>query len=338
MKIISALGLTLAMAFAAVGAAAAAPAAAKVCVFVPGVVAGSPTYEQLVSGATRAVAEIPGATIKVVEAGFDQSQWLDKLSALAASGEFSLIVSSNPAIPDLAKQVADSFPSVRFFIADGWLPGNAHIHTVLYNQFEQGYIVGYLSGLVGLSKLPGVTGSHKAGLVAAQSYPTLDRFIEPGFEKGLKDADPAAVLETRQIGNWYDATKAAELASSLFDSGSSVVLPIAGGAGQGVVSAAKSKGRYVVWFDGDGYGLAPGTVIGCAILRQDRLVYERVKAILQGAQLFGTADVVGIKDGYVDFDGSGAAYKALPAGLRATFEARMRMLHEGRLAFPVSGL
>jgi basic membrane lipoprotein Med (substrate-binding protein (PBP1-ABC) superfamily) len=337
MKIAASLGLTAAMSLAIMGFAWAAPAP-RVCVFVPGVVAGSSTYEQLVAGAERAVAEVPGATIKVVEAGFDQSQWLDKLSALAASGAFSLIVSSNPAMPDLAKQVADSFPSARFFIADGWLPGNPHIHTVLYNQFEQGYIVGYLGGLVDRSHIPGVTGSHKAGLIAAQSYPTLDRLIEPGFERGLKDADPAAVLETRQIGNWYDATKAAELASALFDSGVSVILPIAGGAGQGVVSAAQSRGRHVLWFDGDGYELAPGTVIGCAILRQDKLVYEQVKAILLGAQPFGQADVVGVRDGYVDFDGSGAAYKALPAELRAKFEERMRMLHDGSLSFPVKGL
>ncbi|MDA8425106.1 MAG: BMP family ABC transporter substrate-binding protein [Treponema sp.] len=337
MKLTTAFGLAAALSLAAVGAWA-LPGPPRVCVFVPGVVAGSSTYEQLVAGAKRAVAEVPGAAIKIVEAGFDQSQWLDKLSALAASGEFSLIVSSNPAMPDLARQVAESFPAERFFIADGYLPGNPRIHTVLYNQFEQGYLVGYLSGLVDLSHMPGVTGSHKAGLVIAQSYPTLDKLIEPGFEKGLKDADPEAVLETRQIGNWYDATKAAELASALFDSGVSVILPIAGGAGQGVVSAAQARGRRVVWFDGDGYNLAPGTVIGCAILRQEKLVYEQVKAILLGAQPYGTADVVGIRDGYVDFDGSGAAYKALPADLRATFEARLRLLHEGKLSFPFKGL
>ena len=66
---------------------AAAPAS-RVCVFVPGVVSGSPIYEQLVSGAKRAVAEVPGASLKVVEGGFNQADWLGKLSALAATGEF----------------------------------------------------------------------------------------------------------------------------------------------------------------------------------------------------------------------------------------------------------
>jgi riboflavin transport system substrate-binding protein len=329
--------LALAVAFA-FGSPAKAP---KVCVFVPNVLSGSPTYEQMVAGAKRAVAEIPGATLKVVEAGFNQAEWLGKLSALAATGEFTLIVSSNPAIPDLCAEVAASFPDARFFVADSWLPGNKAIHTVLYNQIEQGYMVGYLAGLASSGKL-GASATHKAGLIVAQRYPSLDKLIEPGFAKGLKAADPAAVLETRVLGNWYDATKAAELANGLFDAGAAAILPIAGGAGQGVVSAAKSKGRFVVWFDDDsGYRLAPGTVIGCAVLRQDRLVYESVKALLaQGSSsfLFGKADVVGAKEGYGDFASADPSYRGLPAGARAELDAEVAKLKSGALVFPVSGL
>ena len=53
------LALFPALALAAAGSAIAAP---KVCVFVPNVVSGSPTYEQMVAGAKRAVAEVPGAS------------------------------------------------------------------------------------------------------------------------------------------------------------------------------------------------------------------------------------------------------------------------------------
>jgi riboflavin transport system substrate-binding protein len=338
-KVIASLVLLALSIFSAFGLPAKAP---KVCVFVPNVVSGSPTYEQLVAGARRAVAEIPGATIKVVEAGFNQAEWLGKLSALAATGEFSLIVSSNPAIPDLCAQVSASFPQARFFVADGWLAGNKAVHTVLYNQLEQGYMVGFLAGLASSGRLGGESASHKAGLIVAQRYPSFDKLIEPGFAKGLKAADPAASLETRVLGNWYDATKASELANGLFDVGAAAILPIAGGAGQGVLSAAKSRGRYALWFDDDsGYRLAPGTVIGCAVMRQERLVYERVKILLEqgpSSSLFGRADVVGVKDGYVDFATDDPSYKSLPAAARSTLEAEIAKLKSGALAFPVSGL
>lgn len=324
---------------AAMGAIAAP--APKVCVFVPGVVSGSPIYEQLVAGAKRAVSETPGATLKVVEGGYDQADWLGKISALAATGEFSLIVSSNASIPDLCSQVAASFPAARFFVADSWLPGNRSIHTVLYNQLDQGYMVGYLAGLASSGRLPGSGATHKAGIVVAQHYPAFDKLIAPGFEKGLKAADPEAVLETRVLGNWYDATKASELAAGLFDEGVAAILPVAGGAGQGVVSAAASKGRYALWFDDDsGYRLAPGTVIGCAVLRQERLVYERVKALLAegpDSALYGRADVVGAKEGYVDFAAADPSYQGLPAAAKAALDGQVAKLKSGALVLGAAG-
>jgi len=314
----------------------------KLAVFVPGVVSGSPIYEQLVAGARRAAAELPGASVKVVEAGFNQAEWLGKLSALAATGEFDLIVSSNAAIPDLCAQAAASFPDERFFVADSWLGGNKAIHTVLYNQLEQGYLVGFMAGLASSGRLPRVGPSHKAGLIVAQHYPSFDKLIAPGFERGLKAADPKAVLETRVLGNWYDATKAAELANGLFEAGAAAILPIAGGAGQGVLSAAASKKRYALWFDDDsGYRLAPGAVIGCAVLAQERLVYERVKALLaegSSSPLYGKADIVGFKGGYVSFAQDGAAYQGLPASARAAMDAELARLKSGALALPIAGL
>jgi simple sugar transport system substrate-binding protein len=333
--------LTIA-AVSAFGAPASGGHAPRICVFVPNVLSGSPTYEQMAAGAKRAVSEIPGASLKIVEAGFNQAEWLEKLSAVAATGEFDLIVSSNPSIPELCAQVAASFPKARFFVADSWLPGNKAIHTVLYNQIEQGYMVGYLAGLASAGKLGVAPASHKAGLIIAQHYPSLDKLIEPGFDKGLKAADPYASLETRVLGNWYDATKASELAKGLFDGGAAAILPIAGGANQGVVSAAKEKKRFVVWFDDDtGYRIAEGTVIGCAVLRQERLVYERVKALLEqgsSSHLYGVADIVGAREGYVDFATGDQSYKGLPSASRAALEAEVAKLKSGALHFPVSGL
>jgi len=329
------------VAAAALGAQAAPAKAPRVAVFVPGIASGSPIYEQLVAGAKRAAAEVPGASVKVVEAGNNQAGWLESLSALVSTGEYDLVVTSNPSMPELCAQAAASFPGVRFFVADAWMKGNQAIHTVLYNQIDEGYFVGYLAGLAAKGRLSGATATHKAGMIIAQHYPTMDKMIIPGFEKGLKAADPEATLEVRVVGNWYDATKASELANGLFDAGATAILPIAGGAGRGVVGAAKSRGRYVLCFDdASGYQSAPGTVIGCSVLAQERLVYERVKALLaegSSSSLYGKAEVVGAREGYVDFDGSGAAYRALPVDVRSALEAEVARLKSGKLSFPVSG-
>jgi basic membrane lipoprotein Med (substrate-binding protein (PBP1-ABC) superfamily) len=84
-------------------------------------------------------------------------------------------------------------------------------------------------------------------------------------------------------------------------SGATVLLPIAGGAGQGAVQAAFEAGAKVVWFDTNGYAVRPGTVIGSAILRQDKAAYEKTMLYLKGELPFGKAEVAGTADGFVDF-------------------------------------
>lgn len=333
-KILCIAAAIVVMAFSSCSKEMAGPDRLSVAVFVPGVASGSPIYEMLVSGAQKAVAEKPGASVKVIEGGYDQSTWLDNLRDIAASGEFGLVVTSNPALPELCAKVATDYPEIRFFVADAYLIDHPSIHTVLYNQMEQGYIVGYLAGLVTRNAAP--AGPLVAGLVAAQRYPTLDRLIQPGFEAGLKAVDPSFRLDYREIGNWYDANKSAELARSIYDAGARVILPIAGGAGQGVVSVAMELGRQVVWFDGAGYQLAPDAVIGCATVAQDKLVYERVKAILDGGKPFGTADIVGAVDGYVGFDPDGPAYRSLSPEIRAAFEKALADLRKGTPDFTLT--
>lgn len=311
----------------------------EVGVFVPGVASGSPIYEMLVEGVRRAVEATPGASMTVVEAGFNQAEWLDKLSTLAGSGKFGLIVTSNPALPELCAVVAERYPRARFFVADAWLEGNEAIHTVLYNQLEQGYLAGFLAGLVTTGGAPGSNPEKKVGLVVAQTYPTLDKLIEPGFRAGLAAVDPAIELETRVVGNWFDAAKAGELAKGLFDSGVDVILPIAGGANQGVLSvAAESGGRVVLLESGTGVTYDPAVVVGSAWIAQDRLVEEKVKALLGGTKgLYGTAEVRGFAEGYIGFADDAPWFRALPGATRERFAAAEKALAEGEPAFPVTG-
>jgi basic membrane lipoprotein Med (substrate-binding protein (PBP1-ABC) superfamily) len=273
----------------------------RLAVFVPGITEGSPIYEMLVEGARRAVQECPNASENVVEGGFNQAEWQEKITTLAATGTYDLILTSNPAMPSICVDVAEDFPNQRFAVMDSFLQDSPQVYTVLFNQMEQAYLIGYMGGLVTKSSMPGANPALKVGLIAGQHYPIMDRVIKPGFERGLKDVDAAIKLDFRIVGNWHDAGKAAELAQSMIDTGTDVILTIAGGANLGVIKTAKDSGRYVLWFDSNGYGLAPGTVVGSTVLRNDRAAYETVKADTEGKLVYGKARLFGIREGYIDF-------------------------------------
>jgi simple sugar transport system substrate-binding protein len=309
----------------------------SVGVFVPGFVEGSPTYEMLVSGAERAVGEAPGATITITEAGYNQAEWLEKLTAFAATGQYDLIVTSNPAMPALCAEVGQSFPEQRFVVIDGYLPGTPRIRTTLFNQVEQAYLVGYMAGLVTTSGMAGANPLLRAGMVVGQEYPIMNDAIVPGFERGLQAAAPGSELDVRVVGNWYDAAKAAELAAGIFEGGADVILTIAGGANQGVVRAAKERGKYVLWFDSNGYSVEPGVVVGSSVVAHDEATYRAVSAALKGTLSYGDAEILGARDGFVRFIDDDPLYRqSVPETIRKRMadEAQQVRLGKVKLSMP----
>ncbi|MBN2533149.1 MAG: BMP family ABC transporter substrate-binding protein [Spirochaetales bacterium] len=315
------------------------PESFDIMVFVPGVVAGSPIYEQLADGVKKAVAEYSHATVKIMEGGFNQGEWGEKLTSLAATGEYEIILTSNPAMPFIALEVMKSFPDQRFINVDAYYKGQDKLYTLLYHQVEQGYFVGYLGGLVTTSTMPGSNPDLKIGLIAGQEYPVLNKMIKPGYEKGAKDINPGIKIDFRIIGNWYDANKASDLANSMFDAGVDIILTIAGGANQGVIQAAKERGKYILYFDSPEYNIAPGTILGCGILRQDKAVYEVVKKAIEGKLEFGKADVVTTKEGFVDFADKDPLYtENVPPDIRQKMETMLKKVRSGELTFEIPGL
>ncbi len=273
----------------------------SVALFIPGQRAGSPIYDMLAIGLERLSVNRKELALTIIEAGSDQSAWQNQLTALAASGKYELIVSSNPALPALADEVTKGFPSQHFLIMDSDFSGNPHIATFQYDQREQAWLAGYLAGLAATGAVEGLEGKNRIALIAGQEYPAMDEIIAPWFLKGAQAVAPDFTLDFRTVGNWYDATRAAELARSAIRAGSLVLMPIAGGANQGVVQAASEEGAKVIWFDDDGFDRKRGTVIGSAILYQDRAVEELVKAWLDGELHFGQALKGNMAQGYIDF-------------------------------------
>ena len=283
---------------------------ANIAVFIPGVMAGSPIYEKLALGVQRAADEFnlshPSSEgkkveVTVIEAGFNQAEWENQATALAASGTYDLIVSSNPSLPVIVNSISAKFPNQKFMLMDGELAGNPSVYTLRYNQREQAYMAGYIAALASVESGVGAGGRKRIGLVAAQEYPVMMNTILPGYLEGALAVDPDFTVDFRVIGNWYDALKGAELAADMIRGGSRVLLPVAGGAGEGVVQAAAESGVKVVWFDANGYNVRPGVVIGSTIIRQEKATYEKTLIYLNGELPFGNAEIVGITGGYVDF-------------------------------------
>lgn len=310
----------------------------SIAVFIPGVIAGSPTYEMMAKGAEKAVSETENGSIKIIEGGFNQGEWLEKITVLASSNEYDLIVSTNPAMPAICSEVSLLFPNQKFFILDGFLEGNPNIYTFRYNQVEQSFLSGYFAGLITTSNIDGINSDLKIGLIAGQEYPDMIKAILPGFKAGAENINSNITVDFRVVGNWYDAEKARALSVSMFNSGVDIILTIAGGANQGVITAAKNMGKYVLMYDVSSYDNAPGIIIGSTEIKQERAAYEKVKLAIEGKMIFGTAEIATVKDGWIDFDNKHPLYlENVPQDINNKMESLIQQLASGEssLQMPV---
>lgn len=308
----------------------------NVAVFVPGVTEGSPLYEQMVKGVEKAAEKKENITVKVLEAGFNQGEWEEKLTALAAEKKYDLIVSENGAMPYIALPVAKAFPDQKFLFVDSIIRPNKQMYTLLYNQMEEAYLVGYLGGLITKSSMKGVNRDLKIGIIAGQEFPAMTQMIVPGYRMGASAVDRGIEVDFRVLGNWYDANKAGELAKSMIDSGVDVILPICGGANQGVIAAAREAGIYVLYFDSEAYNMAPGIIAGCVVLEQEKAVEKLVLEAYNGTLEWGTAQIVGAEEGYVRFADDSELYRStVPADIREKMAGVVDSMKKGSLKLKI---
>lgn len=308
--------------------------APSIAVFITGIIADSPSYAHVAAGVTAAVDEYNAtradgqkASLYVMEAGTNQAEWATKLTALAATGEYDVIISSNPSLPGLGEQVGRQFPDAKFIFLDAAAEGNPQMYTVSYNQRDQAYISGYMAGLF--------SRTHKVGLIAAQEYPIMNNILYPYFAKGAADAAPGTTTDFRVVGNWYDASKGAEIARAMSDAGIDMILPICGGASQGVIATAREKGMHIVWFDENGFRNAPGVIVSCCMTKHELAAKETTLAYLAGETPWGTVRSVGFRDGYVSyFDDDPAYIETVPQDIRDKMAALVAALRSGELVLP----
>jgi simple sugar transport system substrate-binding protein len=307
-------------------------------VFITGVIAGSPTYELMAEGALEFERNNQKVSVKIYEAGVNQAEWEQQLEEMVSSGDYDVVLGSNPSLPEICANIAKKFPNQKFIIADAQYEGHPQIKTYLYNQYEQSLFLGYLAGLITTSSMPHANSQKRIGFIAAQEYPLLTRQMVPGFLEGARLVDHEIELDRRIVGSWVDAAKASELTAAMIDSGVDVFTAIAGGAAQGMIRTAAERGAYIVWYNNDAYNLAPGIIAGCGIMEQKKLVMEILSGVIADEIQYGVPETLGVKEGYLAFLFDNPSYRGLPSAIREKFETFMDDFRAGRINYTVPPL
>ncbi|MBO4336756.1 MAG: BMP family ABC transporter substrate-binding protein [Lachnospiraceae bacterium] len=162
---------------------------------------------------------------------------------------------------DAVKEAAEKYPDDNFAIMDWAYDEVPHNVTgATFRSEEASYLVGYIAG--------NMTKTGKVGFIGGVDTDVIKPF-RYGFEEGLKAADEktgnTTVLVTDYI-NTFDNTGAGnQAAMKMYDGGCDIVFHAVGGAGVGVIEAAKRTGNFVIGADSDQSYLAPDNVLTSAV-------------------------------------------------------------------------
>ncbi|MFO7850799.1 MAG: BMP family ABC transporter substrate-binding protein, partial [Spirochaetia bacterium] len=153
---------------------------------------------------------------------------------------------------------------------------------------------------------------------------------------GAQEVHQDIELDFRVVGNWYDASKASELAKEMISDGADVILPIAGGANQGVLKAAEENSIYVLWYDTNGYDKSPGTVLGSTAIHQEEAVHEKTKEAIEGELPYGEALIVGVEEGWISFIEDDPHYtEHVPEDIRERQSDIVEKMKSGEISLPL---
>lgn len=92
---------------------------------------------------------------------------------------------------------------------------------------------------------PRVNKKEIIGAVGGQDIPVIRNFIT-GYEQGARYVNPKVKVISGFVGNWDDPSKGKEMALAQHSQGADVIFQIAGGSGQGVITASKEKKFYSI--------------------------------------------------------------------------------------------
>jgi DNA-binding SARP family transcriptional activator/basic membrane lipoprotein Med (substrate-binding protein (PBP1-ABC) superfamily) len=171
-----------------------------------------------------------------------------KTVATAARTSDLVIVEAIPQLEALSR-LTRRFPNTRFFVPDSVhdpyasFGGQENVTGVNFNDHENGYLGGYLAGLM----------THGSEAVSAVGgFPTQSvRNLIAGFKAGARRARPGVRVLVDYANTFTEQARCERAANSQISRGSAVVFDVAGTCGFGALAAAGIRGKWGLGVDSD---------------------------------------------------------------------------------------
>ena len=241
--------------------------------------------------------------------------------------EFDLIWGIGFLMGDAIKSTALINPDQKYAIIDfSYGPKTPkNVGCVVFQEEQPSFLVGYIAGKM--------TKTNKVGFIGGIKFPLIEKF-EYGFMAGVKLANPECEILRQYAESFTDAAKGKAIANNMYQQNADIVFHAAGGVGDGLIEAAREKGKWAIGVDKDQNYLAPDNVLTSAMKRVDNAVFGMVTKLVKGSFKGGTTVVYNLAN-----DGVGIAptsSKHVPKAILDDIDALIKKIKSGQIVVPAT--
>lgn len=260
-----------------------------------------------------------GVQISQVEARTPAEQ-VEALRAYAADG-YDLVFAHGFEFQDAAERVSATYPKTAFVVTSG-RRARENVSPLIFRLEEASYLAGMVAG--GLSR------SGILGFVGGIELPPI-RAAYQGWVNGAKAVKPDIRSRQVYLNSFDDVAAGREAALALIGAGADMFHHNADAAALGLFQAVREHpGVYVFGANADQSGLAPGHVLGSAVIDLPRafvLVASEVKA----GGFTPHVEAFGLKSGVVKYVPDPRLDSLIPQALKLGVAAAAESLISGTL-------
>jgi len=200
-----------------------------------------------------------------------------------------------------------------------------NVGCAVFQEEQPSFLVGYIAGKM--------TKANKVGFVGGIKFPLIEKF-EYGYMAGVKMANPKCEILRQYAESFTDAAKGKAITNNMYQQNADIVFHASGGVGDGVIEAAKEKGKWAIGVDKDQNFLAPDNVLTSAMKRVDNAIFDMVKQLTTGNFKGGATVVYNLSN-----DGVGIAptsSKHVPESILDEVEALIKKIKAGEIVVPAT--
>jgi basic membrane protein A and related proteins len=248
------------------------------------------------------------------------AEQIDALRAYAVQG-YDVVFAHGFEFQDPAERLSPAYPRTAFIVTSG-RRARGNVSPLIFRLEEASYLAGMVAG--GLSR------SGIIGFVGGIELPPIQAAYQ-GWLNGARAVRPDIRSRSVYLNSFDDVAAGREAALALMEAGADMFHHNADAAALGLFQAIKQKpGVYAFGANGDQSALAPGHVLGSAVIDLPRSFLLVVSEIMRGG-FVPHVEAFGLESGVVRYVPAAGLDSLVPAKLKSRLAAAADSIAKGTL-------